>query len=180
MNSVTDDELYRRYRSGNRRAFDELYERFRQPLYNYVRRSVSADRVDELYQDIWLKVIATSARYQNNGRFRQWVFTCAHHLIVDEYRRSSRGEEVPLPELAAPTKADDEFKSKIDQAILRLPMEQRQAFYLRHELDCSVAEIAEIQGCATEAAKSRLRYAYAKLKDQLKAELKSQSKDNTE
>lgn len=172
VNLTTDDELYRRYRSGNGRAFDELYERFRQPLYNYVRRSIPANRVDELYQDIWLKVIASKTRYNDKGRFRQWLFTCAHHLIVDEYRRSSRAEEVPLPELAAPAKEDREFRSNIDEAILQLPLEQRQAFYLRHELDCSVAEIAIIQECEPEAAKSRLRYAYAKLKTQLKDTVK--------
>ncbi|MGK0462595.1 MAG: DNA-directed RNA polymerase specialized sigma24 family protein [Candidatus Azotimanducaceae bacterium] len=52
-----------------------------------------------------------------------------------------------------------------------LPNEQRQAFYLRHELECSIAEIAEIQACNPEAAKSRLRYAYSKIKIQLEDEI---------
>ena len=165
MEQSTDDELYRRYRNGQSEAFDTLYERYRQPLYNYVRKSIRAGRVEEVYQDIWLKVIASAARYKDNGRFRQWIFTCAHHLIVDEYRRSNRGEDIPLPDLAdEQPQTDAGLQSKIQNAVQQLPQEQRQAFYLRHELDCSVAEIAAVQSCELEAAKSRLRYAYARLR----------------
>jgi DNA-directed RNA polymerase specialized sigma24 family protein len=86
-------------------------------------------------------------------------------LIVDEYRRSSRGQDVPLPDLADHQQQTDAgLQSKIDKAVQQLPLEQRQAFYLRHELDCSVAEIAAVQECELEAAKSRLRYAYARLR----------------
>ena len=165
MAQNTDDELYRRYRRGQSEAFDTLYERYSQPLYNYVRNSISAERVEEVYQDIWLKVIASASRYKDNGRFRQWIFTCAHHLIVDEYRRGNRGQDVPLPELADQRpQTDTQLRSKIETAVQQLPLEQRQAFYLRHELDCSVAEIAAVQDCELEAAKSRLRYAYARLR----------------
>ena len=48
-----------------------------------------------------------------------------------------------------------------------LPLEQRQAFFLREEQGFSIRDIAEIQGIDPEAAKSRLRYAYSKLRDAL-------------
>lgn len=168
MDSFSDDELFRKYRSGNRRAFDALYDRFRQPLYNYVRKSVRADKVEELYQDVWLKVVAKSSNYNERGKFRQWLFTCAHNLIVDEYRKSGKAELVEIDEVATQDLIGDE---KLGQEIIRalntLPLEQRQAFHLRHELGCAVAEIAEIQDCPVESAKSRLRYAYQKLKTEL-------------
>lgn len=169
MDAISDDELYRQYRKGNRPAFDALYERFRQPLYNYVRRSVRQNRVDEIYQDIWLKVVASASSYKDSGRFRQWVFTCAHNLIVDEYRRAAKAEHVVLPEIETfDAQPDASMEREIAAALKSLPLEQRQAFHLRHELGCSVAEIAEIQNCPVESAKSRLRYAYSKLKAQLK------------
>ena len=169
MDQLSDDELYRKYRLGHRLAFDELYTRFRQPLFNYVRRSVRADRVDEIYQDIWLKVVASAKTYNDRGKFRQWIFTCAHNLIVDEYRKNSKAEYVTLPDLATKDNPSDAAVSKsIQQALNELPMEQRQAFHLRHELGCSVSDIAQIQDCPIESTKSRLRYAYSKLKTQLK------------
>lgn len=170
MDQSTDDELYRRYRRGNNQAFDALYARYREPIYGYLRKSLPAHRVEELYQDVWLKVIAAAKRYNDAGRFRQWIFTCAHHLIVDEYRRASRATEVELSDIAD---QDNESCSpllhNLDQALKELPFDQRQTFYLRHELECSVTEIAEIMDCKPEAAKSRLRYAYNKLRDRLEA-----------
>ncbi len=171
--NASDDDLYQKYRAGNRRAFDELYERFRQPLYNYVRKSVNPDRVDELYQDIWLKVVASAnskrENYQDRARFRQWLFTCAHNLIVDEYRKNARADLVEFSEIATEDQiSDEQIAAALNLAIGQLPLEQRQAFHLRHELGCSVAEIAEIQACPVESAKSRLRYAYQKLKGELK------------
>ncbi|MFT4797560.1 MAG: RNA polymerase sigma-70 factor (ECF subfamily) [Candidatus Azotimanducaceae bacterium] len=176
MTPITDDDLYRRYCSGNDRAFDQLYVRFKQPIYNYVRKSVPSHRVEELFQDVWLKVIASKTRYKDNGRFRQWLFTCAHHLIVDEYRRASKVDEVPFSDKAKVTnntanESKTNLQRKIDMVLDLLPNEQRQAFYLRHELECSIAEIAEIQACNPEAAKSRLRYAYSKIKIQLEDEI---------
>lgn len=168
----SDDELYQKYRSGNRGAFDKLYERFRQPLYNYVRKSVNPNRVDELYQDIWLKVVANANAnrdsYQDRSKFRQWLFTCAHNLVVDEYRKNARAELVELNDIATEDQLSDKrVTTALIQALSILPLEQRQAFHLRHELGCSVAEIAEIQECPVESAKSRLRYAYQKLKSEL-------------
>ena len=59
------------------------------------------------------------------------------------------------------------LSERIDEALKLLPLEQRQAFYMREELTCSIKDIAMIQGCTQEAAKSRLRYAYARLRSSL-------------
>jgi RNA polymerase sigma-70 factor (ECF subfamily) len=168
VDEASDDELYRRYRAGNGKAFDLLYERYRQPVYNYVRKSISSNKVDELYQDIWVKVVAAANNYKDTGKFRQWIFTCAHNLIVDEYRKNARADLVELPDLESrDLVSDDRVRQDIDRVLNELPLEQRQAFHLRHELGCAVAEIAAIQDCPVESAKSRLRYAYQKLKSQL-------------
>ncbi len=58
----------------------------------------------------------------------------------------------------------DETRRTLDDMVRTLPFEQQQAFYLREESGFSIREIAEIQGISKEAAKSRLRYAYAKLR----------------
>ena len=63
--------------------------------------------------------------------------------------------------------ADMELQQSIETSIARIPPEQREAFCLREEAGFSVKEIALIQGVTQEAAKSRLRYAYKKLREQL-------------
>ena len=65
------------------------------------------------------------------------------------------------------TVQDREILLAVQAAIASLPLEQRQAFCLREEFGFSVKEIAEIQDISVEAAKSRLRYAYGKLRMRL-------------
>lgn len=165
-----DDLLIRRYMKGDQRAFEILYARYRTRLYGYIIRSCGdQDDTHEMYQEVWLKVIASLANYQPRGKFRQWLITCAHNVIVDYYRKAGReiGEASQEQDGGDGSPEQMETKGRIESALSSLPFEQRQAVYLRQQLSCSVADIAEIQGCTKEAAKSRLRYAYKKLQTEL-------------
>jgi len=172
---LSDDQLMVSFGRGDRPAFDLLYARYKQPLYGYLYRNCGNEAsIDELFQDIWLKVIASSSRYKRRGKFRSWIFTLAHHCIVDFYRKSARQEvkQSAVEELASNQSTessvrDSEVLLAVQTAIASLPLEQRQAFCLREESGFSVKEIAEIQDISVEAAKSRLRYAYVKLRIRL-------------
>ena len=79
----SDDALMKAYQGGDVRAFDELYRRFKQPLYSFLIRQSGGEPVArELFQDVWLRVISSSKRYHCNGRFRSWLFTLAHNRLV--------------------------------------------------------------------------------------------------
>ena len=165
-----DDEWVRAYRDGNLAAFEQLYAKYRSPVYAYVRRSVShPDTADELFQDIWIKLLASLTRYERRGRFRSWLFSCAHNVIVDHYRKVSNRPEEELDADVPDSRNEnpDDLAGRIDEALYDLPFEQRQAFYLREVLNCSIKDVGEIQGCTSEAARSRLRYAYSRLQDKL-------------
>lgn len=165
----SDDVLVAGYLKGDLAAFDEIYARYRDRLFAYASRSVGHDQAAEVFQDIWVKVLVGVRRYRSNGRFRSWLFACAHNVIVDYYRKVSadRSESLGFEPGSLDKENDEDLASRIETALWQLPGEQRQAFYLREELSCAVREIADIQGCSVEAAKSRLRYAYAKLRDLL-------------
>lgn len=173
----SDDQLMAAYARSDRRAFDELYARYREPLYGYLYKNCRDESVtSEMFQDVWLRVISSSGSYRREGRFRSWLFTLAHNRLVDFYRRneSSPDTEPVNDDLVAGPDAPDhgaearEQRTRFEAVIRNLPQEQRQAFYLREECGMAVKEIAEIQSITVEAAKSRLRYAYAKLKDALR------------
>lgn len=172
---LSDDQLMVSFGRGDRSAFDLLYARYKQPLYGYLYRNCGNEAsIDELFQDIWLKVIASSSRYKRRGKFRSWIFTLAHHCIVDFYRKSARQavkqsavEELASNQSTESSVRDSEVLLAVQTAIASLPLEQRQAFCLREESGFSVKEIAEIQEISVEAAKSRLRYAYVKLRIRL-------------
>lgn len=161
----------RAYRDGDAGAFETLYARHRGALYRFVLRSLP-DRgaAEELFQEAWIRVIEARARYVPSAKFRTWLYTIAHNLLVDHWRRKG----LTLVELTEEqgAAADDparraqarESLARLLQAIEGLPPAQREAFLLHQEAGLSVAEIAAATGSNEEAAKSRLRYAMARLK----------------
>lgn len=171
-----------RYRDGDARAFERLYTRHKGPLYRYfLRLARPAAVAEELFQDVWTNLIRARANYEVRAKFTTWLYRLAHNRLVDHYRRSAAG--IPLVDVdddsdepVAEQVADDEWREpdneferrrqaqQLAELLLTLPEVQREAFLLRAESGLSLDEIAAITGVNAETAKSRLRYAMAKLR----------------
>lgn len=162
------------YRQGDAGAFEALYARHKGPLYRFVLRSVrERGLAEELYQEIWMRVIEARGRYTVQAKFTTWLYTIAHNRLADHWRK--RGLKlVELQEHDAPAPPADEPQARTEgrqslqrfaAALAALPEAQREAFLLHEESGMSVAEIAAATGVGVEAAKSRVRYALAKLRE---------------
>jgi RNA polymerase sigma factor (sigma-70 family) len=160
------------YGGGDARAFETLYARHRGGLFRFVLRAVKDRGVaEELFQEVWVRVIEARERYAPRARFITWLYTIAHNLLVDHWRKKGLslvaldGDDVPS-ESANPARQAEarEALARLVHALESLPAAQREAFLLHEEGGLSVAEIAAATGTGEEAAKSRLRYAMAKLK----------------
>ncbi|MEM7364491.1 MAG: sigma-70 family RNA polymerase sigma factor [Pseudomonadota bacterium] len=170
-----DDELMQAYARGETMAFEQLYHRYRRRLFGYFMINLQNEALaGELFQDVWMKVIAESKRYRQQGRFRSWLFTLAHHRLMDHFRRPEQRyphHEETEGELCDVTPEGDvvneEMHALLATMVMALPCEQRQALYLREQEGFSVQELADIQGVSFETAKSRLRYAYRRLREQM-------------
>lgn len=166
-----DEELMLAYGGGDAGAFETLYRRHRAALFRFVLRSVRARAVaEELYQEVWMRAIEARARYAPRAKFTTWLYTIAHNLLVDHWRRAGL-QLVALDEDVSSNAPDPSRQVEGRQALTRfaaaleaLPIAQREAFLLHEEGGLTVAEIAAATGTNEEAAKSRLRYAMAKLK----------------
>ena len=90
----SDDALMKLYANGDAAAFEQLYGRHQAALYRFVRRllgSALAAQTDEVFQDTWLRVVNARERWQPQGAaFRTWLFTLAHHRVIDLLRKSGR------------------------------------------------------------------------------------------
>jgi RNA polymerase sigma factor (sigma-70 family) len=176
----SDEALMLAYAEGDAAAFERLYARHKGPLFRYVLRSVKGrGEAEELFQDIWMKVIEARARYVPKAKFTTWLYTVAHNRLIDHWRGrglavvgSTDDEESGLPEPVAPPASEPqrinearETLERLEAALAALPLVQREAFLLHHEGELGVAEIAEATGANPEAAKSRLRYAMNKLRE---------------
>jgi RNA polymerase sigma-70 factor (ECF subfamily) len=160
------------YQDGNAGAFETLYARHRGRLYRFVLRSVKArGTAEELFQEIWIRVIEARSRYTPQARFTTWLYTIAHNLLTDHWRKKGlvlveldEDAQAPAPDDPARSAEARQALSRFAAALEALPPLQRQAFLMHEEGGLSIAEIAQATGSNEEAAKSRLRYAMAKLK----------------
>jgi len=175
----SDEQLMLAYAGGNAAAFEALYSRHKGPLFRFVLRSVKGrGEAEELYQDIWMRVVEAAGRYAPQARFTTWLYTIAHHRLVDHWRAkgltvvSLDDEETGAPEPEAAPSAEphriveaQQTAGRLAAALAALPLAQREAFLLHYEGDLTAAEIAAATGTNAEAAKSRLRYAINKLRE---------------
>lgn len=179
--SSTDDAtLMQAWAAGDAGAFGTLYARHKGALYRFLLRTMK-DRAlaDELFQETWSRVIAARARYRPEAKFSTWLLQIAHNLAIDSFRRSrpqadADETEAVLAMQAAPEReqpehalSDFEWRRRMQRAIESLPDEQRTAFVLRMENELSVEDIAAVTGVGRETAKSRLRYAMARIRDRM-------------
>ena len=184
-----DEALMRAFRDGESGAFDVLYARHRAPVFRYLARQLrDTAAAEDLYQDVWMRVINARARYLETAKFTTWLYTIAHHRLMDYFRaarlreagRVSFGttqDNLPIVEMedSAETRpeqrlAREELAGRLLAAIADLPAAQREAFLLQQEAGLSIEDIGKITGVGPETAKSRLRYALGKLRRALQEE----------
>src|SRR5215470_15548442 len=144
MDLEDDGELMLRYARGDLRAFEVLYQRHRTALYSYLARHTrNPESANDLFQEVWSKVIASRDRYEPRAQFRTFLYRIAHNCFVDHCRRSSvrnessaseDGWEANLPgsEQDRPdTRAEQaQLAARYRAALSTLPPEQRDVFLL--------------------------------------------------
>jgi RNA polymerase sigma-70 factor (ECF subfamily) len=185
MDLEDDGELMLRYARGDLRAFEVLYQHHRGGLYRYLSRHTrNPEAANDLFQEVWSKVIASRDRYEPRAKFQTFLYRIAHNCFVDYCRRASVRAEVSggdaeedwQTSLPAPDDEQPDARAERAQALARykaalgaLPSEQRDVFLLYEESGLSLEEIAVITAVGPETAKSRLRYAVSKLRQALGA-----------
>ncbi|HEY3948605.1 sigma-70 family RNA polymerase sigma factor [Phenylobacterium sp.] len=183
---VADDaDLLRAHGAGDPHAFGRLYDRYDRACFQFIRRLLGAahgDAAEDLHQETWIAVSKAAAGFDpDRASFATWLFTIARHKAWDHFRRQKVAVLAPAGDEAVMLVPDPgqspleqvqsrELAEEIVAAVEALPLEQRGAFLLFAQAGLSLAEIAEVSGVTVETAKSRLRYARAKLRQALAGE----------
>jgi RNA polymerase sigma-70 factor (ECF subfamily) len=174
---TSDETLMLAYRDGDEDAFVKLYRRHEGSLGRYFLRSGCSPMVaEDLSHETWMSLMRSHRNYRVEAKFTTYLYRIAHSRLIDHFRH---GKVVPsmdddFDEMLSrmPSDQDDDPMNVVDQhqrterlnaAIDLLPNVQRDVFKLRLKKGMTVAKIANTVGIPIETAKSRLRYATAKL-----------------
>lgn len=175
----TDEDLMKAYGAGDAAAFETLYSRHRGPLFRFMLRQLREHATaEELYQDVWQRVITARERYRPEAKFSTWLYQIAHNRLTDHWRAQShrpaapedameRAEREPDPQTPERQLSAFEERRRLQLALEELPADQRETVLLRLEQELSLEEIGRITGVGRETVKSRLRYAMDKLRSRL-------------
>ena len=178
---ASDETLMLAYAAGDAAAFEQLYARHRGKLYRYLQRQLRDNAVaDELFQDVWQRVIASRSGWKPDAGFATWLYTIAHHRLGDHWRSLKHRPSAPAdadermarvadPDTPERVLSEFERRRELQLALDALPGEQREVLLLRLEQELTLEEIGDITGVGRETVKSRLRYAMDKLRARLPA-----------
>src|SRR3954470_19626682 len=160
-------------REGSEAAWQELYDDLAPVVLGYLRANTAPDPEDVL-GEVFLQVARDIPRFEGDERgFRSWVFTIAHHRLIDARRHSARRPVELSPEPPEPEEpADDaahEALARIGTARVRLILrglseDQRAVLLLRFVADMSVEDVARAVGKRPGAVKALQRRGLAAVK----------------
>ena len=174
------DSLIEAARAGDESAWSEIYSELAPSVLGYLRGSAAPDPEDTL-AEAFLQAARDLHRFEGDwARFRAWVFTIAHHRLIDARRSAARRpldfvEEVPEPATEPGPDAAEEALARIgDERVRRvlaaLSPDQRTVVLLRVVGDLSLAQVAEAMGKRTGAIKQLQRRGLAAIRRELESQ----------
>jgi RNA polymerase sigma-70 factor, ECF subfamily len=184
--NADDAALVLRVARGDERALGALYDRWSPLVFSLCAHILGDDdEAEEAVEETFWQAWRQAARYDaGRGAVSTWLTTIARSRALDRLRARRRRQEQPMTNLAETDRAqvdatvrrsDDpardaeltERRSLVRQALLALPLEQREVIELAYFRGFSQSEIAEHTGQPLGTTKTRVRLAMEKLRDRL-------------
>jgi RNA polymerase sigma-70 factor, ECF subfamily len=165
---------------------EELIVKYQHRLLRYLlyltgNRELSED----LFQEVWMRVMVRGGQYNGQARFETWLFTIARNLVIDQRRKRTMSSLDELVEgaseddrsMSLEIAADDpspfdyfsrhEDRERIAAALLGLDTLHREVLVLRFQEELSLEEIAKVTQAHLSTVKSRLYRGLAMMKPRL-------------
>ena len=186
LRALSDEDLARLCQQDDHKAFTVIVDRYKHKIHWLVRRMVGSADVEDLTQEVFLRVYQAIPRFQGRSTFRTWIYRIARNLCLTELqRRGRRGEHVSLEEegeekvhrlLPEPQKGLEEeierrdFCRSVWALVEKLPTHHRTALTLFYVQQVRYEEIADIMDIPMGTVKTYIHRARLRLRDLLLAE----------
>jgi RNA polymerase sigma-70 factor, ECF subfamily len=165
---------------------DQLIVRYQHRLMRYLLfLTGNREMADDLFQEVWMRVLTRGGQFNGKARFETWLFTIARNLVIDQRRKRTMSS---LDELFEAGSDDDrpmtfevadhepspfdhlssvEDRQQVSEALLHLDTLYREVLVLRFHEDLSLDEIAKVTRAPLSTVKSRLYRGMAAIKPRL-------------
>jgi RNA polymerase sigma-70 factor, ECF subfamily len=165
---------------------DQLIVRYQHRLMRYLLfLTGNREMADDLFQEVWMRVLTRGGQFNGKARFETWLFTIARNLVIDQRRKRTMSSLDELFEVGGdddrpmtfevadhePSPFDHlsgvEDRQQISEALLHLDTLYREVLVLRFHEDLSLDEIAKVTRAPLSTVKSRLYRGMAAIKPRL-------------
>ena len=171
--TTSDEQLMLAFSKGSTYAFDELFSRYKQPMYGFFRRRVAeSTQAEELTQETFVALLRAASRYEPRALFRTYLYAIGFKLLHAHRRKAAFRAMF----LGAPSGGrEPAWQNAVDvevllhQAVGKLERMDREILLLREFEQLSYAEIAELLSLPVNTVRSRLFRARMALRDLLSA-----------
>ncbi|MBN2589745.1 MAG: sigma-70 family RNA polymerase sigma factor [Sedimentisphaerales bacterium] len=163
-----------RCKSGQREAFEELFEHYQPRLKYYVRRLNSNSETDDILQDIWMKVFRKIRKLKDNNSFGVWLYRIARNEVFGRFRKNEKFIELPdEQELTEHSDDNHEFSAEdakhLHNALNKIQPYHREVLTLFFIEQMTYQQIAEVIGCSIGTVRSRIFYAKQSLRKEMES-----------
>lgn len=164
---------------------DRLIETYQHRLLRYlIFLTGRREQAEDLFQDVWMRVLERGRQYTGRAKFETWLFTVARNLVIDQSRRKTcasldemrdvKDGERPFEVISAGRSPLEDAQSgqvsiNVTHALERLDSAHREVLVLRFHEDLTLEEIAKLTRAPLSTVKSRLYRGMAALKPRLEA-----------
>jgi RNA polymerase sigma-70 factor (ECF subfamily) len=182
--TTSDEQLMLEFSKGSTYAFDELFSRYKQPMYGFFRRRVAeSTQAEELTQETFVALLRAAARYEPRALFRTYLYAIGFKILRAHRRKAAFratffGQRNSAPD---PAKRDaTESGLWVRRAVEKLEAMDREILLLREFEQLSYAEIADLLQLPLNTVRSRLFRARSALRNLLEPPLESTTKDSAQ
>ncbi len=176
----SDEELMRMIQDDKMEAFEELYERFRKPLFSYLTQQVKKDQAEEILQDVFIKILENRMSFRFESKVSTWLWTVTRNKVIDHWRSAGhRMDQLAVgvtddeghEYLEAELDSHEEMilkktnRNQLDLCLEELALNQKEALMLQTQSELSMDEIGQMMNTTVSAVKSLLFRAKEKLMD---------------
>lgn len=175
LNEFTDSELLEKFRDESTRhyAFNLLVRQYQQRLYWHIRR-ILLDHEDsnDAIQNVFIKVWNNLENFRGDSQLFTWLYSIATNEALSALRKKKRRFFISFDSLeyemadklaSDPLFSGDKIQLKLQQAVVRLPPQQRLIFNMKYYDGMKYEQIAEVLGLTVGALKASYHHAVKKI-----------------